>query len=138
MEVTVSEQENMQRAQAAYAAFGRGDIPAFMEALADDIEWVLPGSADVPLFGTFSGKAGVRQWLGTMDANVQFRAFEPREFIAQGDKMVVLVHAESTLKRTNQDVANDAAHVLTFRDGKCVRFVGHDNTAAIADAYRGR
>jgi ketosteroid isomerase-like protein len=28
-------------------------------------------------------------------------------------------------------------HVLTLRDGKVVRFVGNDDTAAIADAYRG-
>lgn len=134
----MSEQENVQLVQAGYAAFGRGDIPAFMDTLADDIEWVLPGSADVPLFGTFRGKAGVQEGLGIMGENAQFRAFEPREFIAQGDKVVALLYAESTLTRTNREVANDGAHVLTVRDGKLVRFVGYDNTAAIADAYRGR
>lgn len=134
----MSEQENVQRAQAAYAAFGRGDIPAFMDALADNVEWVLPGPADVPLFGTFRGKAGVREWLGTMGEQVQFRVFEPREFIAQGEKVVVLLHGESTVTRTNRDVVSDGVHVLTLRDGKLVRFVGNDDTAAIADAYRGR
>ena len=69
---------------------------------------------------------------------MDFRAFEAREFIAQGDKVVALVHGESTIKRTKRDVVNDGAHVLTMRDGKLVRFVGYDNTAAIADAYRGR
>lgn len=132
------EQENVQRVQAAYAAFGRGDIPAFMTILSDDIEWVLPGPSDVPLFGTFRGKAGVQEWLGTMGENVQFRAFEPREFIAQGDKVVVLLHGESTLTHANRDVVSDGVHVLTLRDGKLVRFVGNDDTAAIADAYRGR
>lgn len=134
----MSQQENLQRVQAGYAAFGRGDIAAFMDSLADDVEWVLPGPADVPLFGTFRGKAGVQEWLGTMGKNVQFRAFEPREFIAQGDKVVVLLHGESTLTRTNQEVVSDGAHVLTVRDGKIARFVGYDNTAAIADTYRGR
>ena len=42
----MSEQENVQRAQAAYAACGRGDIPAFMDTLADTIEWVLTVPAD--------------------------------------------------------------------------------------------
>lgn len=134
----MSEQENLQRVQGAYAAFGRGDIPAFMDILADDIEWVLPGPADVPLFGTFRGKAGVQQWLGTMGQSVQFRAFEPREFIAQGDKVMVLLHGESTITRTNRDVVSDGVHVLTLRNGNLVRFVGNDDTAAIADAYRGR
>ncbi|HEV2238821.1 MAG TPA: nuclear transport factor 2 family protein [Ktedonobacterales bacterium] len=105
---------------------------------ADDIEWVLPGPADVPLFGTFHGKAGVQQWLGTMGEQVQFRALEPREFIAQGDKVVVLLHGESTLTRTSRDVVSEGVHVFTVRDGKVVRFVGNDDTAAIANAYRGR
>jgi ketosteroid isomerase-like protein len=109
-----------------------------MDILADDVEWVLPGPADVPLFGTYRGKAGVQEWLGTMGEYVRFRAFEPREFIAQGDKVVVLLHGESTLTRTNREVVSDGAHVLTVRDGKIARFVGYDNTAAIADAYRGR
>lgn len=134
----MSEQENLQHARGVYAAFGRGDIPAFMESLADDVEWLLPGPADVPLFGTYRGKAGVQEWLGTMGEQVQFRVFEAREFIAQGDTVVALVHGESTIRRTNRDVASDGAHVVTLRDGKVVRFVGYDNTAAIADAYRGR
>ncbi len=130
----MSQQENLQRVQAGYAAFGRGDIAAFMDYLADDVEWVLPGPADVSLFGTYRGKAGVQEWLGTMGENVQFRAFEPREFITQGDKVVVLLHGESTLTRTNREVVSDGAHVLTVRAGKIARFVGYDNTAAIADA----
>jgi uncharacterized protein len=69
---------------------------------------------------------------------VQFRAFEPREFIAQGDTVVVVLHSESALTRANREVVSDGAHVLTGRNGKVARFVGYDNTAAIADAYRGR
>jgi uncharacterized protein len=134
----MSESENLQRVQAGYAAFGRGDIPAFMDLLTDDVEWKLPGPADVPLFGTYHGKAGVQEWLGTMGEQVRFRAFEPREFIAQGDKVLVLMHGESTITHNNRDTVSDGVHVLTLRDGKVVRFVGYDNTAAIADAYRGR
>src|SRR5262245_46968071 len=125
----MSEQQSVQRAQAAYAAFGRGDIAAFMDVLDDNVEWVLPGPTDVPLFGTFRGKAGVQEWLGTMGEHVRFRTFEPREFIAQGDKVVVLLHAESTLTRTNRNVVSDGVHVLTMRDDKLVRFVGNDDTA---------
>lgn len=29
--------------QGVYAAFGKGDIPALLGALADDIEWTFPG-----------------------------------------------------------------------------------------------
>lgn len=134
----MSEQENTQRVQAAYAAFGRGDVPAFMDALADDVEFVIPYPADVPNGGTFRGKAGVREWLGKTMENVQFRMLVPREFIAQGDKVVVLLHAEATVKRTGREVVQDVAHVVTLRDGKVARHYAYEDTAAIADAYRGR
>ncbi len=34
----MSEQENLQRVQAGYAAFGQGDIPSFMDTLSEDVE----------------------------------------------------------------------------------------------------
>jgi uncharacterized protein len=35
----MAEQENVQLVQEIYAAFGRGDIPAALDALAHDVEW---------------------------------------------------------------------------------------------------
>ena len=87
----MSEAENTQIAKDAYAAFGRGDIPAVLGVMTDDIEWVFPGPAEVlPNAGTFTGKEAVGAWFGTLDATVEFQVFEPREFIAQGDKLVAL------------------------------------------------
>jgi ketosteroid isomerase-like protein len=69
---------------------------------------------------------------------LQFRVFEPREFIAQGDKVVVLVHSEITVTPTGRDFANSDAHVWTLRAGKVARQQSYEDTAAVADAYRGR
>lgn len=111
----MSAQENAQVVQGVYAAFGRGNIPAFFDALADDVEWVIPYPADIPNGGTYRGKAGVREWLALTMENVEFGVLEPREFIAQGDRVVVLVHAEATIKRTGREVVQDAAHMWTLR-----------------------
>jgi ketosteroid isomerase-like protein len=134
----MAEQENVQVVQGIYAAFGRGDMAAFLDALTDDVEWVIPGPSDLPFVGTFRGKAGVQEWLGKTMDNMQFRVFEPREFIAQGDKVVVLVHAEITLSRTGRDFVSSDAHVWTLRAGKVARQQSYEDTAAVADAYRGR
>lgn len=133
----MSEQENVQQVQALYAAFDRGDIPALLGAFADDVEFVIPYPPDIPNGGTFHGKAGIQQWLGLTVENVQFKAFEPRAFIAQGDKVVVLLRAEATIKRTGRDIVNEAAHVWTLRDGKIARHQAYEDTAAVAAAYRG-
>ena len=39
----MSAEENTRLVQTAYEAFGRGDMAAFAEVMADDIEWVDPG-----------------------------------------------------------------------------------------------
>lgn len=109
-----------------------------MDTLADDVEWVIPYPADIPNAGTFRGKAGVMEWLGKTGDNVEFRAFEPREFIAQGATVVVLAHAEATIKRTDREIAQDVAHVVTLRDGKIVRHQAFEDTVAVVDAYRER
>jgi uncharacterized protein len=134
----VSADENTRLAQSAYEAFGRGDMAALAEVMADDIEWVNPGDAAVdPNAGTFKGKAAVLGWFGGFASTLEFTTFEPREFIAQHDKVVSLVYAEATARNTGRAYVNNEAHVWTVRDGKIARLQIYLDTAATAAAHRG-
>jgi ketosteroid isomerase-like protein len=107
------------------------------EVMADDIEWVIPGHPDDnPDAGTFKGKEAVLGWFGGLGSNLEFTTFEPREFIAQNEKVVSLVYAEATVRKTGRVVVNHEAHVWTFRDGKVARFQIYFDTAAAAAAHR--
>ena len=67
----MSAEENTRLVQSAYEAFGRGDIAALAELMADDIEWVDPGDTDDdPNAGTFNGKEAV---LDAISGTVGFR-----------------------------------------------------------------
>jgi len=133
----VSAEENTRLAQSAYEAFGRGDIAALAAMMADDIEWVLPGDPnDNPMAGTYRGKDEVLAWFGRLAEDLDFTAFEPRDFIAQGDKVVSIVHAEATVRNTGRSVVNDEAHLWTFKEGKVARFRIYFDTAAAAAAHR--
>ncbi len=133
----MSVEENTRLAQSAYEAFGRGDMAALAEVMADDIEWVTPGEPDDdPNAGTFKGKEAVLGWFGGLASTLDFTTFEPREFIAQNDKVVSLVYAEATVRDTGRAVVNHEAHVWTFRDGKLARFQNYQDTAAAAAAHR--
>ncbi|MDB5058850.1 MAG: nuclear transport factor 2 family protein [Chloroflexi bacterium] len=132
------EQENTQRVKDIYAAFGRGDMPTLLEALADDVEWVVAGPSDLPTSGMRRGKQAVQTWFGTLVENREFHVFEPQEFIAQGDKVVVLLQVEFTTRRSGRKVVMHEAHLWALRDGKFIRHESFEDTAAIADAYRGR
>jgi ketosteroid isomerase-like protein len=60
--------------------------------MADDIEWVNPGDPDDnPNAGTFKGKEAALGWFGGLASTRDYTTFEPREFIAQNDKVVSLV-----------------------------------------------
>ena len=134
--VLVSADENTRTAQSGYEAFGRGDMAALAELMTDDIEWVSPGDPDYnPNAGTFNGKEAVLGWFGGLGSSLDFTTFEPREFIAQNDKVVSLVYAEATVRQTGRAFVNHEAHVWTFRDGKVARFEIYEDTAAAAAAH---
>ena len=96
-----------------------------------------PGDpADDPNTGTFKGKDAVLGWFGDLAATLDFTMFEPREFIAQDDKVVSPVYAEATARDTGRALVDHEAHVSTFRDGKIARFQNYQDTAAAAAAHR--
>ena len=133
----MSAEANARLAQSAYEAFGRGDIAALADLMTDDVEWENPGDPAVdPNAGTFKGKEAVLGWFGGLASTLDFTTFEPREFIAQNDKVVTLVYAESTARDTGRTLLNHEAHVWTVRDGKLAGFQNYQDTAAVAAAHR--
>ena len=133
----MSEQDNLQIVKEAYASFTRGDIPAILNTLSDDVVWFLPGQTDlVPVAGERRGRDEVGQFFSALDENQEVKEFEPQEFIAQGEKVVVLGQYRWRVKSTGREFSSDWAHVFTLRDGKVVGFHEYYDTAACADAYR--
>jgi hypothetical protein len=50
----------LETVQSIYEAFGRGDIPAILNPLSDDVQWERPGTGHgVPWLTSGSGKAHV-------------------------------------------------------------------------------
>jgi len=109
----MSAADNKQAAQDGYAAFSRGDAEQAMANISDSIEWVVGG--DNAATGTYNGK----QEVGAYWAQLAEKGFqiEPREFIAEGDKVMV---------RGTGSAGGDQAEsvsVLTYDDsGQLVRF----------------
>ena len=124
--------------QAIYGAFLRGDVPAILDKLADNIEWKVGSPIDgVPMFGTFKGKAGVQQFLQNVRESSDIKVFEPGEYISQYDKVAVTVHMELVIKKTGKPVAQDTVMVWTVQDGKVTKLRGYEDTAAVASGFAG-
>ncbi len=126
----MSEQTNVDVVQKNYEAVGSGDIPALLDLLTDDVEWTMQGPPTIPFAGTRRGREAVGEFFSVLGENLEFEQFEPREFVAQGDTVVVLGDERSLVKSTGRAFEQEWAHVYTMRDGRCARGFIIDDTAA--------
>jgi uncharacterized protein len=115
---------NIETVKGVYEAFGRGDIPAILEVIADDIEWEY-GMADtgVPWLRSRTGRDGARQFFASL-AGVEFHTFDPRVLLDHDDLVVALIDVSFTVKDTGVVVTEeDEVHIWTFdANGKVSRF----------------
>ncbi len=121
--------------QRTYEAVGRGDVPAVLDLLTDDVEWTLYGPSLIPFAGTRHGHEGVAEFFAAVGGTLEFEQFEPREFVARGDTVVVVGQERSLVKPTGRTFEQEWAHVYTLRDGKIARFRAFEDTATLADAF---
>jgi ketosteroid isomerase-like protein len=136
MEDEMSEQTNLQIVQAAYAAFGRGDIPAVLGVMAPDITMGIVGRIkDAPFFGIRSGIEGAAEFFRDLDAAHEINTFEPQRFVAAGDLVLIWGKYRWTMRRSGMSDETEWFHVIDLRDGKMVKWRGHNDTAMLAEAY---
>jgi ketosteroid isomerase-like protein len=134
----MSAQENVVVVQNAYAAFARGDIQTILGSLTDDVEWVLPGEGLIPQAGTYRGLEGVGRFFQLLSQTTEFSALEPREFIADGDRVIVLGFYRGKAKDTGRGFEAQWAMSFTLRSGKVASFREYTDTATIGRAYAER
>jgi hypothetical protein len=131
----MSVEENRRVVQSVFEAFGRGDVPALLALIDEGAEWVAPGPSVVPYFGERRGREGAAEFFKHLGAEVEFESFEPGDFVAEGERVVVLGRERGRVRRTGKTFDNDWALVFTVRDGKVTAFRVYENTAAIAEAF---
>ncbi|WP_292040906.1 nuclear transport factor 2 family protein [Massilia sp. UBA6681] len=116
------EQQNVKAVQECYAAYGRKDLDKFFACMTPDIDWELTEVPGVSFTGKRKGCEQIAEYFEQFDEKLAIREFTPREFIAQGDKVVVLGHSAWTTKETQNDIESDWVHVFTLRDGRVSAF----------------
>jgi ketosteroid isomerase-like protein len=132
----MSTQENKQLVIQGYQKFQNQDIKGVLEMCADDIEWEGARSEDIPFSGTFHGKQETAQYFSLMDQVQEIEQFEPQEFIAEGDKVVVLGQSKWKVKATGETYDNPWVHIFTVQNGKLTRFQQYNDSAAALEAFR--
>jgi hypothetical protein len=128
----MSIRENIQTVKDFFAAMSRGDRQGLLALVAEDIEWIIPGD-DWPLAGTHRGHAGLAELLETASKSIE-TSTEPREFVAQGDRVLVVGFARGKIKATNKTFEDDWIFAITVRDGRLRSIREYIDTQALARA----
>jgi len=126
-------QENVQIVKDLFAAMGRGDKQGLLALAAEDIEWIIPGE-NWPLAGTHRGHAGLADLLQKAFGMVEISYPKPPEFLAQGERVVVVGVATGRIKATKKPFEDHFVFVITVRNGKLTNVREYIDTQALARA----
>jgi uncharacterized protein len=129
----MSIEENVQIVKDFFAAMGGYNKQDLLALVAEDIEWIIPGE-DWPLAGTHRGHAELAAVLQKASEEVEMTYPEPPEFVAQGDRVLVVGVATGKIKATNRPFKDDWVFDITVRDGKVTNIREYIDTQALARA----
>src|ERR1700719_3325633 len=129
----MSIEKNVQVVKDFFAALGSGDKRRLLSLVVEDIEWIIPGE-DWPLAGTHRGHAGLAEVLQKASDEVEMTYPEPPEFVAQGDRVLVVGVATGKIKATDKPFKDDWVFDITVRNGKLTKIREYIDTQALAQA----
>jgi uncharacterized protein len=109
----MSIEENVQVVKNFLAALGSRNKQGLLALSAEDIEWIVPGE-DWPLAGTHRGHAGLENLLQKANEKVETSYPEPPEFIAQGDRVLVVGFATGKIKARIRRLRTTGSSTLPF------------------------
>jgi ketosteroid isomerase-like protein len=116
-----------------YTAFGRGDVPAILDALAEDVAWEQWADnhaqrAGVAHLQSRQGPLQVAEFFAAIGAWIP-RAFDVLDVIGVGDQVVAEIRADFDLPNGHR-LADEELHLWTFDPrGKVRRFRHYCDTA---------
>jgi ketosteroid isomerase-like protein len=122
---------NLSTIQAVYEAFGRGDVPAILDQLADEVTWErwetgnTAQEAGVPWMLTRQGRDGVAEFFRDVDAGLEFHGFEPLNLLAGGNQVAATIRLDLTAKATGERFQDVEIHLWTFDESGKVSGLRH-------------
>ena len=129
----MSTQKNVQTVKDFFSAMGGGDKQHLLSLVAEDVEWIVPGE-DWPLAGTHRGHSGLADVIRKASEEIEMTSPVPPEFVAQGDRVMVVGVATGKIKATDKPFKDDWVFAITVRNGKVTKIREYIDTQALARA----
>jgi ketosteroid isomerase-like protein len=127
---------NTEIVQKGYECFGNGDIAGLLALFSDDISWTVPEIENAAFAGSRQGKAAVAEFFSLLNEGEDITHFAPTEFLADGDKVVVLGESTATVRSTGKTYSTDWVHIFTVNDGEVTNFLEFFDNATATRAFQ--
>ena len=125
----MSTDDNVKTIRSLYDAFQRGDLPAILDALTDDVDWAAdPQSTEVPWWGERHGKDEVTDFFVELAGATELEEFTPLELVGDGDVVLTVVRYGVRSRATGRSATMLLHHYWRFRDGKVAYYRGAEDS----------
>jgi len=127
--------QNLETVKQIYAAFGRGDIPAILDTLADNVAWEAwadnsAAKAGVPWLLPRHGKTGAAGFFGLVGSTLVVKDFRVLSLMDGGDQVAAEFEIECDVPSTGGHYRDEEMHLWTFdATGKVIRLRHYTDTA---------
>ena len=122
--------------EALYEAFGRGDIPAILDAISDDFTWQDPNNpAIVPFGGKYEGKQAMGRFFQNLGGSVDTTLFEVTGYITEGNKVAAIGRHGFTVKSTGKKAILDWVMIWNIQHDTPVSGRSYYNAAVSEQAF---
>jgi ketosteroid isomerase-like protein len=121
--------------QRFYEYAGSGRFAEAAALFADDAHVSFYGPSTVPHSGEYHGAEGLGKFFGIVGGTLDVAAFEPLEFIGEGDSVAVVGQERSRVKHNGAEFTVQWVQVWTVKDEKIVRLRDYFDTGTMAEAF---
>ncbi len=120
-----------------YDAFGRGDVAAVLDAVADDVDWAAEAAGTgAPWYGVRHGKGEVVKFFEAFGTAMEVEEWTPLAFAASDADVHSVVRIRARSRATGKFLEMNLHHFFTLRDGKIAYYRGTEDTAQTEAALR--
>ncbi len=120
-----------------YDAFGRGDVAAVLDAVAEDVDWAAEAAGSgAPWYGVRHGKGEVAKFFEAYGTAMEVEEWTPLAFAASDADVHSVVRIRARSRATGKPVTMNLHHFFTLRDGKIAYYRGTEDTAQSEAALR--
>src|SRR6476660_8306420 len=113
----IKSEQNIEIAKKGFTDFHNGNINGVVDACTSDVAWGSYENPVVPYAGMFHGKRGVADFFSTLISTVDYKVFDPKEYYADKDSVLVKGYQEAVVKSTGKTLGHDFLMHFKMTDG---------------------